>query len=173
MTLPIQSTPSASPRAALAALALALPALSPGLGAQRSAATLIASATVVTSPATMRALERRAGTAALESSAGAWRLSGRPGAPVGVAFTLPDTLVPAAAAGGPAVPLATARATARWQQPTAGSWHAFDAEGGTVAVIGGADDPSVRLALAWTPRPDAAAPRGYYLGAMELTLVYY
>jgi hypothetical protein len=151
-------------------VALAIPGT---LAAQRNGATLMATATVVAHPATIRALARPDGAAALETTAGAWRLSGRPGAPVGVAFILPDTLVPARAAGGPPVPLAPRRATARWRRPGDGAATRFDAEDGAMALLGGADDPTVQLALAWTPRPRVAAPRGYYLGTLVVTLAYY
>lgn len=151
-------------------VALAIPG---SLAAQRHGATLMATATVVAHPSTIRALAQPAGAAARETAAGTWRLSGRPGAPVGVTFTLPDTLVPARAAGGPPLPLAARRATARWRRPDARGGGVFDAETGATAVLGGADDPSVQLALAWSPRPAAAAAPGWYLGTLVMTLAYY
>lgn len=156
-----------------ARLAVWLGLLAPGvLAAQRNTATMLASATVIAHPARLSPLAR-SGAAALESTAGAWRLSGRPGAPVGVSFTLPDALTPARDAGGPAVPLGARRATARWQRPGDAAGHRFDAESGALAVIGDGDDASVRLALAWTPRAQPTLPRGPYLGELVMTLVYY
>lgn len=148
-------------------VALFIPGL---LAAQRNAGTMIASATVIAHPARLSPLAQSAGR---DGTAGAWRLSGRPGAPVGVTFTLPDTLTPARAAGGPPVPLGARRATARWQRPGDAAGHRFDAESGALAVIGDGDDASVRLALAWTPRPQQVPPRGHYLGELVMTLVYY
>jgi len=151
-------------------VALVLPGV---VAAQRNAATLIASATVVAHPAALRPAARPAGGAAREATAGAWRLSGRPGAPVGIAFALPDTLIPARAEGGPPLSVASRRATARWQRPGDRAARAFDAETGTTAQLGGADDPSVGLSLAWTPQPAAAVAPGWYLGTLVVTLAYY
>jgi len=151
-------------------VALSIPG---ALAAQRNGATLMATATVLAPPATLRALARPEGAAGLEATAGTWRLSGRPGTPVGVAFTLPDTLVPARAAGGPPVPLAPRPGTARWRRPGDAAATRFDAQAGATAVLGGPDDPTVQLALAWTPRPREAAPRGLYLGTLVMTLAYY
>jgi hypothetical protein len=150
-------------------IALVFPGL---LAAQGNAGTLFATATVVAHPARIQSLGRPQGAAGLEATAGSWRLSGRPGAPVGLSFTLPDTLTPARAEGGPPLALAPRRATARWQRPGHAAVR-FDAEAGATALIGGADDPTVRLALAWAPRAAEPVPPGWYLGTLVMTLAYY
>jgi hypothetical protein len=151
-------------------VALCLPG---ALAAQRNGGTLMATATVMAPPAAVRALAPERGGAALEGTAGAWRLSGRPGAPVGVSFIVPETLAPALARGGSPLPLVRRSATAQWQRPGDAIATRFDARSGATALLGTADDPSVRLALAWTPRPAAPAPWGQYLGTVVMTLVYY
>lgn len=151
-------------------VALCVPA---ALGAQRSAGTLMATATVMAPPATVRALAPERGRGARESAAGEWQLSGRPGAPVGISFHVPETLAPALAAGGPPLPLERRPARARWQRPGDPVATRFDARSGATALLGGPDDPSVRVALDWTPRPASHAPWGQYLGTVVMTLVYY
>jgi hypothetical protein len=160
--------------AALAPLFLA--ALGAQAAAQRHTATLVATATVVADPLTIRTAApvrvalgaEAAPRLTADSGPGTWQLRAPVGSAVLVAFDLPATLTdvyrPAVT-----VPVDFGRSAARWRTSDAAP-RRFAPRAGTVATFGADAGMGLSLDLVGTPAP--AAPRSVYEGTVVLELTY-